>query len=61
VPIVGTGGWFTVILRIPVVAPPELVAVTVKLEAGDTVLGVPVMMPVDGFRLRPAGSPGDTE
>ena len=45
----------TTILRFTVTFPPEFVALTVKSDAPTTV-GVPVIAPVDAFRLRPVGS-----
>jgi len=39
-------------------APPVLLAVTVKVAVGAGVVGVPVMMPVAGSKARPAGSNG---
>jgi len=43
-----------------VALPPELVAVTVKLAAAVTAVGVPEMMPVVVLRARPAGKAGAT-
>ena len=42
------------------VAPLASVTVTVKVVAEIVPLGDPVMAPVDGFNVKPAGSTGDT-
>ena len=51
----------TVMERLVVVFPPPFVAVTRYTATGLTAVGVPVMLPVELFRLRPAGSAGATE
>ena len=45
----------TTILRFTVAFPAEFVALTVKLN-GPVTVGVPVIAPLDSFRLKPVGS-----
>src|SRR5215831_16570727 len=53
-------GSCTAIVRTQVALPPEFVAVIVYCAAAVTAVGVPVMNPEAGSRLRPAGSGGET-
>jgi hypothetical protein len=48
-------------LRVVVVAPPEFLAVTMKVAAAATVVGVPEITPVVAFNVNPGGRAGDTE
>ena len=50
-----------VMLTPTVVLPAAFVAVTVYTAVAATALGVPEMMPVEVFKLRPDGRSGDTE
>ena len=52
---------FTETFTVAVVLPALLVAVTVKSVGADIAVGVPVITPVEVFKLRPAGSVGATE
>ena len=39
--------------------PPVFVAVTVYVAEGESTVGVPVISPVEGSKVRPAGSAGE--
>jgi hypothetical protein len=51
----------TVMLTPAVVPPAEFVAVTTYVATAATVVGIPETTPVAVFKLRPAGSAGETE
>jgi hypothetical protein len=52
----------TIVIESEVVAKPTaLVAVTTQFTAAATVVGVPVITPVDVLSVKPAGSGGATE
>jgi len=53
--VVIVGGAVMTMLRAFVLFPAEFVALTEKLNV-PIVVGVPVISPVDSFKLRPAGS-----
>jgi hypothetical protein len=48
-------------VRLAVVLPPELLAVTVWLAVGARTVGIPEMMPVEVLKVRPVGNAGITE
>ena len=52
---------FTTMVTSSVVLPPVLVAVIVYVAEVETVVGVPLMAPVDESSERPAGSDGETD
>ena len=58
--IIGSASLTTMVIVV-VSLPPLLVAVIVYVVELVIAVGVPLMSPVDVFRVRPAGSEGDTD
>jgi hypothetical protein len=53
--ITGVGGGLMVIVRVPLPAPPALVALMVTVKVPEAV-GVPEINPVEVFTVKPAGN-----